>query len=489
MSYPDLIFITVPNDRTGRKIDASVFDDLKLTALIREDIIEVMRIPCGAEDIKARQNMFRSMEDPAVRAHMRKLSVDMENLSSLADRYTKARCENEKNIVYLNLAQALTVFFSDAAAFECGNILYKRFRDYFAGRLSRENYKQLSADVSVVMPALKGTLRNNFKLAENTLRISSEIPGTYMARLLECAENLGLAGVAPQRMEPKNLDPSIIDAIARLYPEIFAAVADFYKKHKNFYEPEILRYKSEIDFYLVLADVSDRIKAAGIPLSYPQISADKRIDIVNAYDVTLLAKGETAIVPNDIYFDEKEPFFYLTGANGGGKTTYLRAVGVSCLLFLNGCQVPCDRAEIYPLGSVFTHFPHDERFNNAGRYAEEQGRVDLILRSASETAAAGGCSLVLLNETYSTTSEEKARELTASLADRLYRSGDFGIYVTHQHSVGETEIPYLNVLIDRGDKNRRTFKVARQKSVYSSYAYDILKKYALTKEDLDRRFK
>jgi DNA mismatch repair ATPase MutS len=245
----------------------------------------------------------------------------------------------------------------------------------------------------------------------------------------------------------------------------------------------------EIDFYLVMADVFDRIHAAGIPMCFPRITNTKRIDIVNAYDVTLLAKGETAIIPNDIYFDQSEPFFYLTGANGGGKTTYLRTVGVSCLLFINGCPAPCDRAEIFPLSCVFTHFPHDERFNNSGRYAEEKSRVDTILNSASKTAASGGCSLVLLNETYSTTSEETARPLTTALAEHLYHSGDFGVYVTHQHNVGETEIPYLNVLIDRGDQNRRTFKVAKQKSVYSSYAYDILKKYALTKEDLDRRFK
>lgn len=486
MSYPDLMFLA---GLPGVKIDTSVFEDLKLSAMIREDIIQVMRIPCGTDDITARQNMFRSLAVPETRSHFKRLSSDMETVSSLAERYSTARCDNEKHIIYLNLAQALSVFFSDAASYECENILYKRFSDYFINRLSRENYKLLTSEVNIVMPKIQGVLQSNYKLADNTLRISSEIPGTYMARLLECASSLGLTGVEPQRMEPRLLDPSIIDATAKLYPEIFSAVTVFYNKHKNFFESEILRYKVEIDFYLVMADVFDRIRASGIPMCFPKISDTKHIDIVNAYDVTLLTKGEKSVIPNDIYFDPDEPFFYLTGANGGGKTTYLRTVGVSCLLFLNGCPAPCDRAEIYPLSRVFSHFPHDERFNNSGRYAEEQGRVDIILKSAESIHASGGCSLVLLNETYSTTSEEKARILTESLAENLYHSGDFGVYVTHQHAVGETEIPYLNVLIDRDDQNRRTFKVAKQKSVYSSYAYDILKKYALTKEELDRRFK
>jgi len=157
-------------------------------------------------------------------------------------------------------------------------------------------------------------------------------------------------------------------------------------------------------------------------------------------------------------------------------------VGVTVLLFLAGCPTPCVSAELYPLDGVYTHFRRDERFNNAGRGVEEQLRVDEVL------AECGDSSLILLNETYSTTSEETAIERTVRLAERIYHSGCFGIFVTHMHGVGETDIPYLNVLIDREDSNRRTFKVARQSSVRSSYAQDILKKYALTAEELRLRF-
>ena len=65
----------------------------------------------------------------------------------------------------------------------------------------------------------------------------------------------------------------------------------------------------------------------------------------------------TNIVPNDILFNEKT-FFFLTGANGGGKTTYLRSVGIAVILFLSGCPIPCEGAEIYPLDNVY---PFPER--------------------------------------------------------------------------------------------------------------------------------
>jgi len=314
------------------------------------------------------------------------------------------------------------------------------------------------------------------------MRISSQTHGDYMSRLTECAIQLEFSDIPKSKMAPRTVDPSIIDATAKLYPETFNALKGFYERNRNFFEDDILRYKSELSFYLDVTALSAKISAANIPITFPRIASEMKVDISNCYDVTLLTKGETNIIPNDVYFDRNEPFFYLTGANGGGKTTYLRTAGSAVLLFLNGCPVPCDRAEIYPLHNVFTHFPRDERFDNAGRNAEEQQRVQRIL------SLSDGCALVLLNETYSTTSEEKALTQTTTLAERLYKGGEFGVYVTHHHSLGETEIPYLNVLIDRSDSNRRTYKVARQKSVYSSYAYDILKKYSLTKEQLDRRF-
>lgn len=482
MGYPDLMF------RGGagtRRTELSVFEDIKLTALLRESTISSMCIPCGAEDITARQELFRALSDRNFYSHIEKLSVCMDTIYGLAQRYDDARCDNEKYILYLNLCAGIAEFFGIAADEvnpERGGELYERFCSYFSGRAAHPNFKRLAEDLSKVRPLIKSAVCSQYKIIGDELRISAETPEAYMTKLLRDADTLGLSGVSAPKMEAKTLTPAIIDATAALYPSVFAEIAGFYERNKNFYEEEILMYKSQLDFYLDVCAMLKRISEAGVPICYPKPCDEKKIDISNAYDITLLTKGEKNIIPNDIYFDSKEPFFYLTGANGGGKTTFLRTIGVTVLLFLNGCPAPCDHADIYPMHNMFTHFPRDERFDNAGRNAEEQQRVQRILD------ATDGCSLILLNETYSTTSEEKARMQTSTLAEKLYADGEFGVYVTHMHNMGETNIPFLNVIIDRSDSNRRTYKVARQKSVYSSYAYDILQKYSLTKEQLDRRF-
>ena len=100
----------------------------------------------------------------------------------------------------------------------------------------------------------------------------------------------------------------------------------------------------------------------------------------------------------------------------------------------------------------------------------------------------GKKSLVLLNETYSTTNEAKAAEMTVALAKELDSKGQFGVYVTHQKSVLKESIPLLSCKVDKDDENKRTYKIERINSIGSSYAEDVLKKYALSLADLEERF-
>ena len=152
------------------------------------------------------------------------------------------------------------------------------------------------------------------------------------------------------------------------------------------------------------------------------------------------------------------------------------------VLFLSGCPICAGKAEISPLDNVFTHFPQDERFEADGRYADEQRRVGEILE------AHGGNSLILLNETYSTTNEELAVRSTLELAEKLKASGSFTLYITHQHGLEAAQVPFLSVIVDQDDQNRRTYRIARRLEAEGSYAADILRRYGLDEESLSRRF-
>jgi len=481
MSFPSLLFLT---EAGSKLLPPCVPDDLKITLLLPEEIMPAMRIPCGRDDILARQAFFKALEaDPALQEHLDKLAAGADNLQRCWENYSNARCDNERNVICLSLLHALTDFYHTAAALPRQNIpLYGRFTEYFVKAVKDPSFTALVNSINELYPLAQRILVNRIRINGAKISVAAEIPVTYEERLARCAQALGFSEFSPRRECSYALSAQIIDGMAKIYPEEFTAFAAFQAQYHAFFDEAILKYNLELSFYRALFGLIQRLHKAGIPVTYPTISDKRGIDIKDAYDITLLAKNETRIVPNHVEFNDEEPFFYLTGANGGGKTTYLRTMGVALMLFLNGAPLPCTSANISILSSLYTHFPRDERFDGDGRFADEKKRINEILN------VCGNDSVVMLNETFATTSEETAVEQTVALAEQLYKSGCYGIYITHQHGLGTTEIPFLNVIVDQSDMNRRTYKIAKRKGVAGSYASDILRKYSLTREDLVRRF-
>lgn len=480
MKYPSLLYTDAPS---GRRINADVFEDLKLDLLLSGEAIEAMRTICAPGDIPVRQELFKALGSAQVLDEFRTLSRCVSDIRRLYDAYRTVRCDNEKHYVYLNLVGAVIAFYENAARLGGSGSLISRFRAFFDGEVSSPFFVKLRDEAGELRPGSEKIRVNSFRMLGEQLYIRPEESNTIVSRLQKCASDLGLKNRSAEARDVSiRLNPRLINALAGLYPEDFKAFREFYSRYETFFSYEILKYLPELNFYIEMTSTFAKAKKAGIPVSWPREAKEKLISVKELRDLSLLAKNETNIVPNDILFNREEPFFFLTGANGGGKTTYLRSVGIAVVLFLSGCPIPCESAKIYPLDNVYTHFPRDERFEGEGRFADEENRVNEIL------AAHGGNSLVLLNETYSTTSEDLAVELTGKLARTIFSSGSLGIYITHQHGIGNTDIPFLSVIIDESRENLRTYKIARMRGASGSYAMDILKKYSLTKEALSERF-
>ncbi len=479
MKFPSLLYSGAPS---GSVLSQDAFNDLKLDLLLGEDAVKAMLRLCPAEDIPVRQQLFSELDNAGLRTHFKLLARDIAAVCKLSEALDGAACDNERNYIFFNLMSAEMRFFRDAAKTTGKSGFLTRFGVFFKKECESETCKKIDDITSLNLPKTDKVRVNELVIHGEKLRLRTNSEETLVSRLRKCASELGIDDGRESRNVSIKLKPRMINGLAVLYPDIFKLLHDFYDEFSPFYDDSITAYRSELNFYLEVYDIIEKVKAAGMPVCIPAVSQTKRVWVKNARDISLLAKNVTDIVANDISFTEEEPFYYLTGANGGGKTTYLRSVGITLIMFLNGCPLVCDEAEIYPLRCVFTHFPRDERFDGEGRFADEENRVSEIL------AAENGDSLVLLNETYSTTSEETAVELTAKLANTLYDSGSFGIYITHQHGIAQTKIPFLSVIIDENDANRRTYRIARRRGASGSFAQDVLKKYALTAEALKERF-
>lgn len=479
MGYPSLLYLTQP---TNKPMSLSVFEDLQLLHFIPRSVAKTIRVPCEKENLIPRQKLFASLLDRQARKHFAALYSIATELKALHDTFSSARCDAERHAVFAALMDAQRRFGTMAAESCFGDPLSDRFAMAFAAEIRSSRHRAMSLALDRLLPSLEALQDNALCTHKETVRMTFGRSDTYLNRILTCAATLGITQPKLRQTNPRRLSPDLLAAMASLHPEAFRQLEAFYDTYGKLYDEAVTYYQKELQFYLVMLDFFDRIREADIPLTFPVIRETRGISVTEAYDVSLLAKKETNIVPNDILFSSDAPFFFLTGANGGGKTTYLRTVGIAVLLFLCGCPIPCRSAEIGEISSIFTHFPRDERFDGSGRFVEENERVRKILSAMDER------SLVLLNETYSTTNEENAVLMTEKLASELHQKSIFGLYITHQHALTELGIPYLNVLIDHDDANRRTYKIARQKSTGGSFAKDILERLSLTKEALERRF-
>ena len=480
--FPSLLYRDPP---AAKPLGFSVFEDLQLTQLIRSDILEAVLIPCCGDDIPLRQELFRAAEKEAFLTRLDALDAALLRTEELSRAFSEARTAEEKAVIHAFLISSALAFMHLAALGPEENgdcFLYARFRDFFRAETEKAEWKEAEAALSALLPSLREIDTYSFRVHGKEISFRAGGGETYLDRLRACADDLELDPPDEPLFLPRQLSPVILTAFGKAHPEETGRFLAFYEKTRTLFPEELLSYRLPLEFYLAFTRLFEKVRAHGIPLTYPTLTEERTVRITEAYDISLFAKNEYDIVPNDILFTDAEPFCYLTGANGGGKTTYLRTVGIALTLLLLGCPMPCASAVTTVPSGIFTHFPRDERFEATGRFVEENRRVQKIL---SEMDSA---SVVLLNETYSTTNEENAVEMTEKLADTLWKKKIFGLYITHQHSLKESEIPYLNVLIDETDSNRRTFKIARQRSTGGSFAIDVLKRYALTKEALEARF-
>ena len=144
-----------------------------------------------------------------------------------------------------------------------------------------------------------------------------------------------------------------------------------------------------------------------------------------------------SLFPNDFY---AETYLSLVhGTNSGGKTAFLRMIGICTIFALVGFYVPANEMTIPYIGCVYTAFAQDEAIH-AGRLTNEQKRMEKIL---SETRA---YDLVLVNEIYSSTNQKESAELSNEILKKFHEncSMSYGIPIRIMISM-KKHFPYFYI--------------------------------------------
>ena len=470
------------------------WQDLHLNSVLGEplQVKSFLMHPCGREELLARQRIFAAIRDSAddsVYKSMAACRTALFTLQRSLDIWKDAKTYMEQIYLFVEVLRAYLSARQSLKALQGDGRLREvafHFQSMDDAPLSNTIEKAQAITERISHAHLSyGDRQWTFTTAE------AQDSGTLFEELSACSEKLGLQFAVKERSSICP-DPYVSEAFRSLYKRDFEQMEQILKPFSQANFEELLDYIPSLDFYLQMENFYRQAEKRGLVRCIPVISDEKQFCIQEMYDFTLLSSNAPNIVPNPTFFTSEDPFFFLVGANGGGKTTYLRAIGCNLVLLMAGCPIMAQNGVGYPFTSVQTHYPSDERFSGMGRLDDEQRRVSEML-DGQETDG-----FYLLNETFSGANHEKGFALAMNLAERMHNEGLFGLFVTHFHQVIGKAFPVLSVgtTADELDENEqshsevhhsRTYRVSYAGAKAYSYAEDILRKYGMDRHSLRER--
>ena len=288
---------------------------------------------------------------------------------------------------------------------------------------------------------------------------------------------------------PRQMD----SAATMLTSRITRKLRDTLARYLNVSVREMADLIPELVFYTRWAEYIEKQQQKGWRFCKPEARQQKEraagMEAKGFYNLKLIEGGSPErTVPNDLAFDAEKRVYILTGANRGGKTTVTQAIGQLFILAQSGIRVPAERFSYDPADRVLTHFPADEdKTLDLGRLGEECRRFRELFVSCTAD------SLLLLNETFSTTSFEEGYFIAADAVRAILRRGSRTIYNTHMHKLARELDTAINTedaegkavsLVAETKGKEHSFRMVIAPPEGQSFARDIAEKYGVTYESL-----
>jgi DNA mismatch repair ATPase MutS len=192
--------------------------------------------------------------------------------------------------------------------------------------------------------------------------------------------------------------------------------------------------RTELAFYVGCLNLYEKLSAKGEPTCFPAPSpcVERRYAVRGLYDVCLALKLGHRVVGNDGEGDDKE-LFMITGANQGGKSTFLRSVGLSQLMMQCGMFVPARSYCANLCAGLFTHYKREEDATmRSGKLEEELQRASAIVDHLSADC------MVLFNESFQSTNEREGSEIGCQIVQALLESRVKVFFVTHMYALASS---------------------------------------------------
>jgi DNA mismatch repair ATPase MutS len=229
----------------------------------------------------------------------------------------------------------------------------------------------------------------------------------------------------------------------------------------------------ELAFYVGCLNLAGQLDQLREPIAFPQPTpaGERRLCCAGLYDIALALTMKQKVVSNDVAADGKD-LVIITGANQGGKSTFLRSIGLAQLMMQCGMFVPAESFSANVSCGLFTHYKREEDASmKSGKFDEELSRMSAIIGAISPDA------LILFNESFAATNDREGSEIARQIIRTLLEKRIKIFFVTHlyefAHSFYDKKMENAMFLrAERQSDGKRTFKLIEREPLPTSYGKD-----------------
>lgn len=235
---------------------------------------------------------------------------------------------------------------------------------------------------------------------------------------------------------------------------------------------EVLRL--ELAFYIGCLNLRDRLAAIVAPIVFPEVQAcgAHALKFAELYDASLALSMGHAIVGNAVD-TRSAPLVIITGANQGGKSSFLRSVGLAQAMMQSGMFVAAESFAGELCTGLFTHYKREEDDTlSSGKFDEELARMSTLADEMQPGA------LALFNESFASTNEREGSDVARQIVRAMLEAGIRVFFVTHlydlSHSyVGHAEPAVHFLRAERNPDGSRPFRLVEAEPLDTSYGEDL----------------
>lgn len=292
------------------------------------------------------------------------------------------------------------------------------------------------------------------------------------------AENHRLLGGPPLRRPHRTYliperDQAGFDAAAELIDRAVLHAGDVASDAVAELDRFFVALHDELGYLSAAVRIRSRLESLGVVLCRPVPAGDSEGFIAaHLVDACLALRLGDVPVGNDVAFSADE-VLVITGANHGGKSTLLRALGVAQLMLQAGLPVTAVSCTASLTRRVHTHWTRaeDEHLQH-GKLDDELARMSSVVDAASPG------DLVLSNESFASTNEREGAAIGLEVVTALAACGVRTAIVTHLFDLADglardAAVPTVLLRAPRAVDGARSFRLVPGPPLPTSFGADL----------------